>query len=258
MIGRDSVISEVSDKLRDERFVTLLGPGGIGRTTIALAVGRAAAEEFGGKSISRLGSLTDPRHVAGLSRHPWDLHSNRRSRLALSCLFRVSNPLELMLKIVDATSAIEETLGCGRLSLREIRNRYAVFNQDVWRNAGLFLTSCSEMSDAKPVGCLLRQRGDPPLAALVRGMGSDGFDPRRLCHRASDNALVIDRRLSSAAGFVHGAITGPKASPILPQKRTRWLPPASSGVRSPRSRKAHPPVACHSGRAGHSACHNPK
>src|SRR5882757_1220607 len=41
MIGRETVVSEVSDKLRDERFVTLLGPGGIGKTTIALAVGRA-------------------------------------------------------------------------------------------------------------------------------------------------------------------------------------------------------------------------
>src|SRR3984893_12472516 len=28
MIGRDTVVSEVSDKLRKERFVTLLGPGG--------------------------------------------------------------------------------------------------------------------------------------------------------------------------------------------------------------------------------------
>ena len=45
MIGRETVVGEVSDKLRDERFVTLLGPGGIGKTTIALAVGRAAAEE---------------------------------------------------------------------------------------------------------------------------------------------------------------------------------------------------------------------
>src|SRR6266446_1515988 len=66
MIDRDSVISEVSDKLRDERFVTLLGPGGIGKTTIALAVGRAAAEEFGGEVyLVDLESLTDPRHVAG-------------------------------------------------------------------------------------------------------------------------------------------------------------------------------------------------
>ena len=48
MIGRETDISGVSDKLRDERFVTLLGPGGIGKTTIALAVGRAVSEEFSG------------------------------------------------------------------------------------------------------------------------------------------------------------------------------------------------------------------
>src|SRR5712692_2180561 len=66
MIGRETVISKVSDKLQDERFVTLLGPGGIGKTTIALAVGRAAAEEFGGKVyFVDLESLTDSRHVAG-------------------------------------------------------------------------------------------------------------------------------------------------------------------------------------------------
>ena len=61
MIGREAVVSEVSDKLRNERFVTLLGPGGIGKTTVALAV----AEEFGGKvHFVDLDSVTDPRHVA--------------------------------------------------------------------------------------------------------------------------------------------------------------------------------------------------
>src|SRR5882672_6211886 len=66
MIGRETVVSEVGDKLRDERFVTLLGPGGIDKTTIALAVGRATAEEFGGKvHFADLESLTDPRQVAG-------------------------------------------------------------------------------------------------------------------------------------------------------------------------------------------------
>ncbi len=66
MIGRDSMLSEVRDNLREERFVTLLGPGGIGKTTIALAVGRAAADEFGGKVyFVDLESLTDSRHVAG-------------------------------------------------------------------------------------------------------------------------------------------------------------------------------------------------
>jgi predicted ATPase/DNA-binding winged helix-turn-helix (wHTH) protein/tetratricopeptide (TPR) repeat protein len=66
MIGRETVVSEVCDKLQEERFVTLLGPGGIGKTTIALAVGRAVAEEFGGKvHFVDLESLTDPRHVVG-------------------------------------------------------------------------------------------------------------------------------------------------------------------------------------------------
>jgi DNA-binding winged helix-turn-helix (wHTH) protein/AraC-like DNA-binding protein len=41
MIGRETIVGEVSDKLRDERFVTLLGRGGRGRTAIALAAGRA-------------------------------------------------------------------------------------------------------------------------------------------------------------------------------------------------------------------------
>jgi len=51
MIGRETVISKVSDKLRDERFVTLLGTGGIGKTTIASVVGHAAAAELVAKSI---------------------------------------------------------------------------------------------------------------------------------------------------------------------------------------------------------------
>ena len=66
MIGREGVVSEVSDKLRNERFVTLLGPGGIGKTTVALAVGRAVAEDFDGNvHLVDLESLTDPRDVAG-------------------------------------------------------------------------------------------------------------------------------------------------------------------------------------------------
>jgi predicted ATPase/DNA-binding winged helix-turn-helix (wHTH) protein len=66
MIGREMVVSEIRDKLRETRFVTLLGPGGIGKTTIALAIGRAVTEEFGGKvHFVDLESLTDPRHVAG-------------------------------------------------------------------------------------------------------------------------------------------------------------------------------------------------
>ena len=61
MIDRESVLSEVKDNLRAKRFVTLLGPGGIGKTTIAVAAGHAIAEEFGGEVyFVDLGNLADP------------------------------------------------------------------------------------------------------------------------------------------------------------------------------------------------------
>lgn len=60
-VGRDLILGEVQDSVRKERFVTLLGPGGIGKTTIAVAAGHALAAEFGGEVyFVDLGSLADP------------------------------------------------------------------------------------------------------------------------------------------------------------------------------------------------------
>lgn len=47
MIGRDDAVLEIRARLRTERFVTILGTGGIGKTTVALAVGHAALTDFG-------------------------------------------------------------------------------------------------------------------------------------------------------------------------------------------------------------------
>jgi predicted ATPase len=40
MVGRDDVVSEVAGLLPQRRFMTIVGPGGIGKTTVALAVAR--------------------------------------------------------------------------------------------------------------------------------------------------------------------------------------------------------------------------
>jgi predicted ATPase/DNA-binding winged helix-turn-helix (wHTH) protein len=61
MVGRDLILRDVRESLREQRFVTLLGPGGIGKTTIAVAAGHALAAEFGGEVyFVDLGSLADP------------------------------------------------------------------------------------------------------------------------------------------------------------------------------------------------------
>ncbi len=66
MIGRDLLVKEVADRLRENRFITLLGPGGIGKTTVAVASGHTLAAEFNEQVyFVDLGSLTDQRSVAG-------------------------------------------------------------------------------------------------------------------------------------------------------------------------------------------------
>jgi DNA-binding winged helix-turn-helix (wHTH) protein len=42
LIGREAAVSEVRNWIRQGRFVTLLGPGGIGKTTVAVAAGHDA------------------------------------------------------------------------------------------------------------------------------------------------------------------------------------------------------------------------
>jgi DNA-binding winged helix-turn-helix (wHTH) protein len=42
LIGRKAAVSEVRNWIRQGRFVTLVGPGGIGRTTVAVAAGHDA------------------------------------------------------------------------------------------------------------------------------------------------------------------------------------------------------------------------
>ena len=64
IVGRDRILGDVLKGLWEERFVTLLGPGGVGKTTIAVAAGHALAEEFGGEVyFVDLGSLARPDHL---------------------------------------------------------------------------------------------------------------------------------------------------------------------------------------------------
>ena len=64
MIGRDSTVRAISDSLKAERFVTIVGAGGIGKTTVAVAVGHALLQEFDGEVLFvDLGALNDPQLV---------------------------------------------------------------------------------------------------------------------------------------------------------------------------------------------------
>lgn len=46
IIGRDSDIDTISELIAEHRFVTIHGPGGVGKTTLSLAVAAARADAF--------------------------------------------------------------------------------------------------------------------------------------------------------------------------------------------------------------------
>ncbi|MGM4902779.1 ATP-binding protein [Tardiphaga sp. 866_E4_N2_1] len=60
LVGREQAVNDLLNRLRNERFVTVVGPGGIGKTTVALSVSHALLKEFDGEVyFFDLGSLHD-------------------------------------------------------------------------------------------------------------------------------------------------------------------------------------------------------
>ena len=66
MLGRADAVLALSSLLADSRFVTVVGTGGVGKTTIALAVGHELADAFAGAVLFvDLGTLRESGLVAG-------------------------------------------------------------------------------------------------------------------------------------------------------------------------------------------------
>ena len=61
MLGRDDIVNSLISQLPQRRFITLVGPGGIGKTTVALAAAdRSTASYRDGVRFVDLAPLTDP------------------------------------------------------------------------------------------------------------------------------------------------------------------------------------------------------
>ena len=65
LIGREAELALVAERLRDRRLVTLIGPGGIGKTALARAAAATCGGEFGeGARTVDLTRVDSPEGVA--------------------------------------------------------------------------------------------------------------------------------------------------------------------------------------------------
>src|SRR5258707_917142 len=67
MVGRNDVVLEIQGLLQTEqRLITILGAGGIGKTTVALSVGHGALADFSGAAFFvDLSTVNDKEHLIG-------------------------------------------------------------------------------------------------------------------------------------------------------------------------------------------------
>ncbi len=61
MIGRDVDVMKLAAQLTDSRFVTIVGPGGVGKTTVAISAAHQVADDFSGHVLFvDFSVITDP------------------------------------------------------------------------------------------------------------------------------------------------------------------------------------------------------
>ncbi len=66
LVGRDSVVTEIIELVRIQRLVTLVGPGGVGKTRVAIQVATALRAEFAeGVCFIDMAPIADSGAVAG-------------------------------------------------------------------------------------------------------------------------------------------------------------------------------------------------
>jgi predicted ATPase/DNA-binding winged helix-turn-helix (wHTH) protein len=88
MIGRDATVLALRSELMRRRFVTLVGPGGVGKTTVAIAVAHAALADFDAVWFVGLEALEDSASV------------NYALAAALGVLTELSDPLDEVVTVL--------------------------------------------------------------------------------------------------------------------------------------------------------------
>src|ERR1700679_3899345 len=92
MVGRDDTVRSLARQLQAWRFVSIVGPGGIGKTTVAISVAHALVDGFDGAVFFiDLATLTDPQLVA------------TAVASALGFMVRTQDPLVSLLSFIGAT-----------------------------------------------------------------------------------------------------------------------------------------------------------
>jgi predicted ATPase/DNA-binding winged helix-turn-helix (wHTH) protein len=115
MVGRDDTVRTIAADLRSDRFVTIVGPGGMGKTTVAVSVAHAMLEEFDGKvCFVDLAGIADPALLATMVASTLDLSIQSADAFAILMASLQGTRMLLVLDncehVIDAAASLAEAV----------------------------------------------------------------------------------------------------------------------------------------------------
>jgi predicted ATPase/DNA-binding winged helix-turn-helix (wHTH) protein len=115
MFGREELIGELVAQMSERRFLTIVGPGGIGKTTVALSLaGRLAGAYQHGVWFVDLAGLTDPHRVASTVASILELQTLSPDPATDLTAYMCDKAMLLVLDtcehLIDAVAGLAETL----------------------------------------------------------------------------------------------------------------------------------------------------
>jgi predicted ATPase/DNA-binding winged helix-turn-helix (wHTH) protein len=213
MVGRDHAVHEIGEQLSRGRFVTIAGPGGIGKTTLAISVAHALLPQFDGAvHFLDLGMLRDadavPSLVAttlglgGQAGNPADRLVNfardKRLLLVLDCCEHVIETSAAIAERLYKEAAQVHVLATSRESLR-VEGEHVYRLPPLASPPGNTAVTAAEAL-AFPAVQLFVERANASSGQFVLG-DADAPLVAELCRRLDGIALAIELAASRVGTY---------------------------------------------------------
>lgn len=167
MVGREEAIRAITHDLMAHRFLTVVGPGGMGKTTVAVAAAHAMREAFADAvCFVDLGTLSNPAHVAST----------------------VASTLGLTIQAENALPQLRESLRRSRMLLvldncEHVIGAAAALSEEIFREAPevhILTTSREDLRANGECTYVLPPLEYPPPDARLDSIGIQAFPAVRL------------------------------------------------------------------------------